>query len=142
MKVPVAAALLRTDVAKRYKKLARAETVIWNCIIENTGTDGIFVNRVSLARIINNTIQNNPSHGVMVSRNSVVMVGACLSSGVNLGRDTGSGIFEKPNRSDVTNNGNKGIRCANNSYANGRLGTLNGSTGAKSFTGSCIDSLI
>ncbi len=101
--------------------------------INNNTDDGINVRRVSHADISDNDIDNNGDEGIFVHENS----------GVNLGSDTGTTIFQKPNRTDTTNNGDAGIRCSINSYANGRVGTLNGTiSGAKSFAGSCIDSLI
>ena len=65
------------------------------------------------------------------------------NSGVDLGRDTGTGIFDLPNDTAVGKaNGGFGIRCFNNSYANGRLGSLNGTSGAESFSGGCNNRLI
>ncbi|MDH4189737.1 MAG: hypothetical protein OEW21_05990, partial [Betaproteobacteria bacterium] len=47
---------------------------------------------------------------------------------------------DQPNNT-VTNNGGFGIACLINSSADGRLGGLNGASGAKSFGASCVDSL-
>ena len=91
-----------------------------NTISMNT-LRGIRVRRLSLAEINDNAINNNGSDGIIVLENS----------GVNIsGNTTG------------TDNGGFGISCAINSYANGRLGTLIGSNGAKDFSdSSCVDSL-
>lgn len=137
--------------------LARSDTVAQpNTIRDNTG-DGVVVIRGSEATIVENTIKDNDGNGVFVGRVSQADISKSLldnnggdgilvgqNSGVNLGRDLGTGIFEAPN--DTTggqeNTGN-GIRCFLNSYADGRLGTLAGDGGAKGGfgVGGCIDSL-
>lgn len=100
-----------------------------NLILNNTG-DGILVDRLSQADIAGNAIDNNTGHGIFVLRNS----------GVNLGRDTGTGITEVPNTTTTPNGGN-GVNCVVGGYADGRLGTLTGTAGAKNFSASCLDSL-
>jgi parallel beta-helix repeat protein len=92
--------------------------------------NGINVDRASQANVSDNTIDANGQNGIFVTENS----------GVNLGSDTGAGIFDAPNRTTVTN-GLRGISCRVGGYANGRLGTLNGIGGAKTFGTSCLDSL-
>jgi hypothetical protein len=58
-----------------------------------------------------------------------------------LGEDSGTNIYESPNASTNANQG-FAIRCANGGVADGRLGTLNGIAGVKSFSDpSCRDSL-
>jgi parallel beta-helix repeat protein len=105
--------------------------VAGNTIRNNTG-DGVGVFRVSHADISSNVIEGNTGHGVNVGTNS----------GVNLGQDTGTGFLEAPNTTGAASpNQMNGISCFINSYADGRLGTLTGSAGAKSITGSCTDSL-
>jgi parallel beta-helix repeat protein len=101
--------------------------IVGNTIIGNAG-HGVLVNRVSHADVSSNTIDSNGGDGVFVFRNS----------GVNLGEDIGSGIFDSPNITNA-NNGGFGIRCAINSYGDGRIGTLNGATGAVSFAGNCVN---
>ncbi len=98
--------------------------------ISNNTRAGVQVAEASHARIASNTINGNGEHGINVGENS----------GVNLGEDTGTELDESPN-STTANNTGFGINCFINSYANGRLGTLNGASGAKSFAGSCVDSL-
>jgi len=93
---------------------------------------GIFVGTGSSAEISSNTLNNNAQDGINMGRNSTV----------RLGRDTGAGIFDAPNSTTV-NNGRNGIRCFINSSADGRQGTLNGTSGAADFTtGGCISSVI
>ena len=112
-----------------------AARIVGNTIQNNgnatTLADGILVIEVSQADISSNLINGNARHGINVGNNS----------GVNLGRDTGTGILDAPNTT-TTPNTLFGINCFTNSYADGRLGSLNGTSGAKSFAGSCSDSLI
>ena len=130
-------------------------------IIQNNGDRGIAVSRSSSARIFGNTIRNNLGTGVDVVRASHADISSntinnnggdgifvSQNSGVNLGRDTTQDpLSDDPNITTV-NNAGRGIRCRINSYADGRLGTLNGNGGATSFdtstgpNGGCINSLI
>jgi parallel beta-helix repeat protein len=122
-------------------------------IIRNNGTHGISVTLSSSARIAGNTISNNVRHGISVDRASQANVSANVidangqhgvfvteNSVVNLGSDTGTGLFDAPNQTTV-NNVLLGISCRVGGAANGRRGTLNGNGGAKDFGTSCIDSL-
>ena len=104
--------------------------IVGNTISGNT-EDGVRVARVSQADISNNTINSNSQNGIFVSENS----------GVNLGMDTGTGIFEAPN-STTANNTLYGLRCRLNSYADGRRGTLKGTSGVQSFAQGCVNSTI
>jgi hypothetical protein len=92
--------------------------------------NGVNVERASQATVSDNDIDANGQNGIFVTENS----------GVNLGADGLSGLFEAPNRTSA-NNAASGIGCRVGGYANGRLGTLNGSGGAKSVGSSCVDSL-
>jgi parallel beta-helix repeat protein len=106
--------------------------IIGNTIIDNTG-DGIMVQKVSHADICSNIIDGNGQNGIFVTQNS----------GVNLGKDTGTTIFDLPN-STTTGNGAYGLNCSIGGYADGRLGTLKG-TGrysATNFNWTCIYTLI
>jgi hypothetical protein len=121
----------------------------------NTNGTGIRVARASSARIIGNTISNNTNYGVqvmMVSHASIsdnVINGngqdgifITQNSGVNLGTDSGSTIYDLPNSTTV-NNAGYGLRCTLAAYADGRLGTLNGSgPNPTSFAKNCANSLI
>jgi len=131
--------------------LATGDTVARPNLIQNNGENGITVARGSSARIVGNTISGNGDNGVIVNRvaqadissNTIDSNGGdgvfvFRNSGVNLGEDTGSGIFESPNTTTV-NNGGFGIRCAINSYGDGRMGTLNGVSGGVSFAANCIN---
>jgi parallel beta-helix repeat protein len=104
--------------------------IIGNTISGNT-ENGVLVNRVSHGDVSSNTIDSNGGDGVLVLRNS----------GVNLGEDTGSGIFDSPNITNV-NNAGFGIRCAINSYGDGRIGSLNGASGPVSFAANCVNATI
>jgi parallel beta-helix repeat protein len=123
-------------------------------VIQNNGENGITVIRSSNARIVGNTISANANDGILVNRVSHADVSANIingnggdgvfvfrNSGVNLGEDTGSGIFDSPNITNV-NNGGFGIRCAINSYGDGRIGSLNGASGAVSFAANCANGTI
>ena len=100
-----------------------------NTISDNV-RNGVNVDRASQATVSDNTIDANGQNGIFVTENS----------GLNLGSETGAGIFDAPNRTTV-NNGLRGISCRVGGYANGRLGTLNGNGGAKDVGASCIDSI-
>jgi len=99
--------------------------------IQNSSGDGVQVLRDAHADIAGNAINGNGGDGVQVAENSVVQ----------LGEDGGAGIFASANMTASTNEG-FGIRCTVGSTADGRLGTLNGNSGAKDFSApTCIDSL-
>jgi len=133
-----------------------SDTTAGNNTIQNNGGDGIRVQRSSNARIVGNNISNNGDDGIEVRLGSHADISdndidgndddgivVNQSSGVNLGSDTGAGIFDAPNRTDPADlNGDNGIRGFTRCYANGRLGTLNGTDAAKNFSGACTDSLI
>ncbi|MDH4192399.1 MAG: right-handed parallel beta-helix repeat-containing protein, partial [Betaproteobacteria bacterium] len=110
--------------------------------IEFNGNRGIIVARSSSARIVENLIRNNTIDGVAVVRASSADISANAidgnsrhgilvihSSGVNVGNDAGLTPQDQPNNT-VTNNGGFGIACLINSSADGRLGGLNGASGA------------
>ena len=120
-------------------------------LIQNNKEDGIVVTRSSSARIVGNTISGNTENGVLITRvshgdvssNTINSNGGdgifvSRNSGVNLGEDTGSGIFDSPNSTN-SNNVGVGIRCAINSYGDGRIGTLNGASGPFSFVANCVN---
>jgi hypothetical protein len=109
--------------------LSASARIAGNTISDNV-RNGIAVTQASHAVISGNTLDHNGQHGVFVTENS----------GVNLGTDTGTGLFEAPNRTTVNNLLN-GVNCRVGGYANGRIGTVNGASGPKSFGASCIDGL-
>lgn len=134
--------------------LAGSDTTASLNTIRGNGGRGIRVTRSSNARIVGNTIENNAREGIRIQRDSQADISSNSingnasggitvesNSGVNLGNDTGTGIFDLPNTTTVNNTNGFGIRCFINSYADGRLGSLNGTSGATSFSADCINSL-
>jgi hypothetical protein len=122
--------------------------------IESNGNRGVLVVRSSSARIVENIIRNNTGDGVTVARAAHADIAANAidgntgdgvlinhNSAVNLGNDSGSTPQDQPNNTS-TNNTGFGIRCLNNSSADGRQGTLNGASGSQSFAPSCVNSLV
>jgi hypothetical protein len=64
---------------------------------------------------------------------------ASHNSAVNL-RSEGTPLRESPNQTDPTaKNADFGIKCSIGGYAEGPLGTLTGTHGAKEFDNSCVD---
>ena len=122
-------------------------------LIRHNGTHGISLTLSSSARIAGNTISNNVRHGINVERASQATVSdntidangqygiyVTENSVVNLGSDTGTGLFDAPNRT-TANNVLRGIACRVGGAANGRLGSLNGNGGPTDFGGTCVNSL-
>lgn len=122
--------------------------------IEDNGSNGIQVFRSSSARIVGNTIRNNDGNGITVARVSHADISdntidgngnngifVSQNSGINLGNDSGTTIFDLPNYTTVKN-GYRGIWCEIGGYADGRRGTLNGINGVGGHDGSCINSTI
>ncbi len=98
--------------------------------ISDNARNGVNVERASQATVSSNAIDHNGANGVFVTENS----------GVNLGSDSGDGLFDAPNVT-TTNNIGSGVACRVGGYVNGRRGTLNGNAGIKSIGTSCIDSV-
>jgi parallel beta-helix repeat protein len=124
-----------------------------NTIQSNDG-DGIIVTRVSNAWIVGNTISNNAGNGVTVAKvshagisdNTINQNGGdgievSQGSGVNLGSDSGTSIFDSPNTTSINNSG-RGLECFIGGYVDGNLGTLNGVHGKKSVVQGCFNSLL
>lgn len=128
--------------------------------IQNNGASGIRVADSSDADIVQNTISGNQDYGVFVDTVSHALIAsniinangqdgvrAVRNSGINLGRANAQGVCgpaldDAPNTT-TTNNTGFGIGAFINSYVDGCLNTVNGSSGQKnisSVTGS-IDSL-
>jgi parallel beta-helix repeat protein len=127
-----------------------SDTVASPNIIRNN-FNGIILGRSSSARIVGNTISNNTEDGIVVSQVSQADIADNLidgngengifvtqSSGVNLGNDKGTTIFDLPNSGT---NGNKGLSCSIGGYVDGVLGTLYGTHGALGFNLSCLYSI-
>src|SRR5262245_38813379 len=120
-------------------------------VIQNNKENGIIVTRSSSARIVGNTISGNTENGVLITRvshgdvssNTINSNGGdgifvSRNSGVNLGEDTGSGIFDSPNSTN-SNNVGVGSRCVSQQYCEWRMGTLNGASGPFSFVANCVN---
>jgi parallel beta-helix repeat protein len=148
---PQSGIVITDSSAARIGFLQTGDTAARPNFIQNNGENGIAVVRSSHARLVGNTISGNGDNGVIVTRvahadissNTIDSNGGdgvfvFRNSGVNLGEDTGSGIFDAPNTTNVNNVG-FGIRCAINSYGDGRIGTLNGASGAVSFAANCVN---
>jgi len=123
--------------------------------IQNNGGPGIQVLRASAAQIFTNTIQNNGSHGVVVDRNAQAEIGACnitgnvgdgirgmRNAGVDIGTDATGATPQFDDDTNTGTNGGFGVRCMIDGFVDGRLGTLTGTLGGKSFAESCTDSVI
>ena len=99
-------------------------------VIRDNATNGVNVGRASIADLSDNTIDGNGTNGIQVLD----------GSGVNLGEDTGNTFQTRPNTTTIPN-GQFGVRCAVGGVTDGRLGTLNGTRGAQSYSEGCINSL-
>jgi parallel beta-helix repeat protein len=130
------------------------DTVANPNLITGNRAQGIAVFRGSYARIVGNDISHNGANGVNVRESSSAQISdnvinangmngilAAQGSGVLLGTDAGSTIFTRPNTTTVTNIA-FGIRCQVAGYADGRLGSLNGASGADTYLEGCVPSLI
>ena len=148
---PESGIVITDSSSARIGFLQTGDTVARPNVIQNNGENGVTIARSSHARIVGNTISGNGDNGVIVTRvahadissNTIDSNGGdgvfvFRNSGVNLGEDTGSGIFDSPNTTNANNVG-FGIRCAINSYGDGRIGTLNGASGAVSFAPNCVN---
>lgn len=123
--------------------------------IRNNGMQGIQVLRGSHAQIFSNTILDNGSHGVMVDRSAQAEIAACVISGnvgdgirgmrnasVDLGTDATGATPQFDDDTNTGNNGGVGVRCMIAGFVDGRLGTLTGTSGGKSFAEGCTDSVV
>jgi parallel beta-helix repeat protein len=148
---PQSGIVITDSSSARIGFLATGDTVARPNIVRDNGENGITVGRGASARIVGNIISGNGDNGVIVTRvahadvssntidgNGGDGVFVFRNSGVDLGADSGSGIFDSPNTTNI-NNAGFGIRCAINSYGDGRLGTLNGAGGAVSFANNCVN---
>ena len=99
-------------------------------VIQNNSGDGVSVLRDSHADIASNAIDNNGGDGIGVGEKSLIQ----------LGEDSGASIYESANTT-TTNNTGFGIKCSDGGVADGRQGSLSGTSGATSTDGSCLDSL-
>jgi parallel beta-helix repeat protein len=124
---------------------------------QQRGGNGIVVRRGSNAVIAGNTLSNNTGNGIRITESSYARVSANTidanqQNGIAV--EQGSGLvaslppppgqaetwFTAPNVTTL-NNAGFGVRCQIGGYTDGRLGTLNGVSGSKSYVEGCIDSL-
>jgi Right handed beta helix region len=123
--------------------------------IQGNGTQGIQVIRGSSAQIFTNTIHNNGGNGIFVDRNSQAQVAACVitgnagdgiramrNAGVDIGTDATGATPQFDDDTNVGTNGGFGVRCMIAGFVDGRLGTLTGTSGGKSFAEACVDSVM
>jgi len=118
--------------------------------IQNNTENGAGIESAASATIVGNIIKGNIGHGVEVLTNAGATVasneinsngGAGVQVGdqatVRLGEQSGTSIFRTPNTTTLGGgqvlNSDAGIRCQRSGLAVGRIGTLNGSAGAKVF---------
>ncbi len=120
----------------------------------NYNAQGVQIERASSARIATNDISNNDRYGLRIdsgaqaniSSNTINGNGAdgifvSRGCGANLGQPTGGGILMLPNSTTVNNHG-FGVLCDVGGWVDGRLGSLNGDSGAESYSHGCINSLL
>jgi hypothetical protein len=123
--------------------------------VQNNGGPGIQVLRASSAQIFANIIQNNGSHGLVVDRNAQAEVGACViagnvgdgiramrNAGLDIGTDATGATAQFDDDTNTGTNGGFGVRCSIDGFVDGRLGTLTGVLGGKTFSESCTDSTV
>jgi hypothetical protein len=123
--------------------------------IQDNGTQGIQVIRGSSAQIFTNTIQGNGDNGIFVDRNSQAQVAGCVITGnagdgirgmrgaaVDIGTDATKSTPQFDDDTNVGTNGGFGVRCTIAGFVDGRLGSLTGTSGGKSFAEACVDSVV
>ena len=98
-------------------------SLVGNTISENDGP-GVSVSGASHADLAGNHIDGNGSDGVTVTQTSYVQLGDL------------PGLLNPPNDTEVPNIG-FGFSCSLNSSADGQLGTLMGTAGARRLDSSC-----
>jgi len=92
---------------------------------------------------------------VIVDRNAQAEIAACSitgnagdgirgmrSAGVDLGTDATGATPQFDDDTNTGSNGGFGVRCSIAGFVDGRLGTLSGSLGGKSFAEACTDSVL
>jgi hypothetical protein len=123
------------------------------CVIQGNEGHGIRIQRASSARIYTNTISNNANNGVNIESDSYAEIATNVINGngkngvavsenstLHLGNPTGTKNEDQPNTTTVLN-GQSGLSASFGSYVQGRLGTLNGTSGASSFTHGATNNL-
>jgi hypothetical protein len=123
--------------------------------IQHNDTQGIQVIRGSSAQIFTNTIQDNGGNGIFVDRNSQAQVAGCVitgnagdgirgtrGAGVDMGTDASGATPQFDDDTNTGANSGFGVRCTIAGFVDGRLGSLTGNSGAKSFAEACVDSVV
>jgi len=97
--------------------------IFGNSAISSNTKKGINVDRMGMVEAAGNTLDSNGETGITVRQNSAVNLGTTVA-GTNFQTDA--------NTTNVNNTG-KGISCKVGGYVAGKIGTLNGTTGATEF---------
>ncbi len=98
-------------------------------------------NRVSAP----NTIENNGGPGISactITGNAGDGIRGMRNAGVALGTDATGATPQFDDDTNTGTNGGFGVRCRLDGFVDGRLGTLTGVAGGKSFAESCVDSVL
>ena len=104
---------------------------IYVTTIRDNGQNGVNIVKFSYAELASNTIEGNAQSGVQATQNS----------GLHLGNATGDANEDRPNSTGAPN-GQWGVSASVGAYVTGRLGTLTGVRGPKTFTTGANDSLL
>lgn len=107
--------------------------------ISANGGHGISVAKGSHADIASNEISGNGGDGINVRENSDVNLGSAVAAGVTIIPPVPA-VFTEPNVTTALNGG-FGIQCSIGGSANGDLGTLDGTAGARSFDKTCVNAI-
>lgn len=114
---------------------------------------GIIISRGGQARVVGGSISKNKGDGVRVERGGHLEIaastinanggnGISVTSGSGLELVIGPGTITDPNKTEAgQENAGLGLLVSLNSYATGRLGSLNGLKGSKQFDASSSDGL-
>ncbi|HXV31581.1 MAG TPA: right-handed parallel beta-helix repeat-containing protein, partial [Sinorhizobium sp.] len=107
---------------------ASAARIVGNKI-EGNGGSGIFVGRQSQADIFGNSISGNGANGITASQNS----------GVNLGNEDGMFDLGPNDTNPASKNAGYGLSVSTGGYADGPIGSLDGTRGAKNIDQTSVD---
>lgn len=116
------------------------------CVIHGNGGHGIRIQRGSSARVYTNTISNNANNGINIESASYAEIATNVINGngknginvsenstLHLGNPNGNKNEDQPNTT-TTPNAQFGLSASWGSYVVGRIGTLNGNSGASTFS--------
>jgi hypothetical protein len=115
------------------------------CVIQNNGGYGIRIQRGATARVYTDTIRYNGNNGINIESASYAEVASNVIEGntkngiavsenstLHLGNPSGTKNEDQPNTTNVPN-GLFGLSASWGSYVSGRMGTLNGNSGASTI---------